>query len=483
MGKRRILLDTRPVVAVDGGISHRFWPARRHGSPVLVGDKPWERWGASIFGNVHHDQGRYRMWYTAWPEVPPPGNASYVAYAESSDGITWDKPDLDIEAFQGRKPTNLLNLVRTVPSIIIEPDAENPTERYKAGGYIGAESVRAERGLDYPGRGFYVAHSPDGLHWQEYPSQGPVGTIYDVGTFIRDEPRGRYLGMVKQMVRYDLADRRSVALIQSQDFRAWTAPRLALVADALDDQMARQRGLHHAEFYGMGLDAYEDFLVGFIWIYWASLPLRPGYRHGMWGQMDVQLVYSYDGVYWHRTPDRQPFISLGQRGDFDANQIYTATRPTHVGDEVRLYYTGEVHEHAFYYDKSWRPRTDIPWQAEPFFNESRLSFASLQRDRYASLSTCGQGSFTVAHGRVDGRHLRVNARAPYGSVRAQMLDRGGSPLPGFDLDSCQPFSGDSLDAELRWQNQILDTIPTEREVRVQFVLDNADVFAYQFTDD
>jgi hypothetical protein len=479
MGKRRILLDTRTVKAVDGGITQRFWSAEKHGGPVLEGDRPWERWGVSLFGNVHYDQGRYRMWYMAWPEAPPGGNSSFVAYAESHDGIHWEKPELGIEPFEGNRDTNLLNLVRTVPSIIIEPDNSDPGHRYRAAGYIGAPRVLKERGRQYPGTGFYKAHSADGLHWTEYPADGPIGTVHDVGTFIRDAPRQCYVGTAKQMIRYDLLDRRSVSVILSDDFQQWTRPKTILVPDALDDRVARERGLHHAEFYGMGMEAYDDFLVGFLWVYWASLPLRPGYQYGMWGQMDCQLVYSYDGEYWHRTPTRQPFIPLGQRGDFDGNQLYTATRPVVMGDEVWLYYTGDVHEHAFYYDKAWQQRTDIDWRRNGYFKESSISVAKIKRDRYASLSTCGQGSITIAHGLPDGARLLVNARAPAGSVKAQILDDTGAPLAGFGLADCLGFIGDSLNGEITWAGQTLDTLRPDCDIRIQFVLDDADLFAYE----
>lgn len=479
MGKRRVFLDTRKVVAIDGSLSQRFWSAQKHGSPVLVGDKPWERWGVSIFGNVYHDQGRFRMWYMSWPEVPPGGNSSYVAYAESTDGIHWEKPELGIEAYQGSTKTNLLNLVRTVPSIMIDPNPSDPAYRYRAAGYIGVDRVKQERGRVYPGTGFYTAHSADGLHWTEYPAAGPIGTVHDVGNFIRDEPRGRFLGATKQMLRYDLLDRRSVAVIFSQDFLDWTKPKTILVPDALDDRVAWERGHHHAEFYGMGLEAYDDFLVGYLWLYWADLPLRPGYRYGMWGQMDCQLVYSFDGEYWYRTPSREPFIHLGERGDFDGNQIFTATRSTIVGDEVWIYYSADAHEHAFYYSKVWRPRTDIAWDSYPYYNESTISVAKIKRDRYASLTTCGQGSATVAHGVPDGARLLVNARASLGAVRAQILDAGGAPLDGFTLAECVPFTGDSLRGEVRWTARSLAELPPDRDIRIQFVLDDADLFAYE----
>ena len=477
MGKRRILLDTRRITSLEGGITQRFWSAEKHPGPVLTGDQPWERFGVSIFGNVLHDRDRYRMWYMAWPDVPPRGNSSYVAYADSLDGVRWEKPALGIEPFEGVFETNLVDLVRTVPSVILEPGDADPAKRYKAGGYIGAASVLQERGRHYPGDGFYVAHSADGLHWTDDSTDRPIGTPHDVGTFIRDEPRQRYLGAVKQMLRPDLVLRRSIGMVSSADFQHWTPPKTVLVADALDDRIARERGFHHAQFYGMGLQPHEDFLVGFVWIFWVDPLLYRGSRLdggiGMWGHMDCHLVYSYDGDYWYRTPDRQPFIALGQRGDFDGCQILTASCPIQVGDELWLYYTGYAHQHGFYLHEPWRDRPDIG-------HESAISIAKIKRDRYASLSASGQGSFTITHGVADGSRLLVNARAPHGRVSAQVLDAGGAPIDGFGVTECLGFTGDSLRGEISWTGGSLAALPADRTISLRFVVEEADLFAYEF---
>ena len=202
MGKRRIMLDTRKVSTVDDSITHRFWPATKHPEPVLLGDRPWERFGPLLFGTVMFDQARYRMWYNPYPVVPPPGNSYYVGYAESFDGLHWEKPDLVIEPYGDSQRTNLVNLIRHNPSVVLDVDDPDSEQRFKATGYVGTEQIMKERNAAYPGNGYYLAHSPDGLHWTEYPAIGPIGTVHDVGNFISDEPRGRYFGTVKQQVRY-----------------------------------------------------------------------------------------------------------------------------------------------------------------------------------------------------------------------------------------------------------------------------------------
>ena len=232
----------------------------------------------------------------------------------------------------------------------------------------------------------------------------------------------------------------------------------------------------------MAIHPYDDFFVGIVWVFWVYLPLRNRDRLGMWGIIDCQLVYSYDGYYWHRTPDRQPFIALGQKGDFDSAMIQTAIRPVEVGDEVWIYYTGSPHQHHYFTTKDWRTRDDIDYNAKTYWNEDVISIAKIKRDRYASFSTWDQGSLTVKHGPPDGGRLLVNARAPRGWVKAQVLDAGGSPIDGFGLPECRPFSGDSVRGEITWGGRSLKELPLDREIQIQFVLDDADLFAYELED-
>ncbi len=479
MGKRRVLLDTRPLIAMDGNVSHRFWAAEKLGQPVLEGDRPWERYGVQVYGSVFLDGGRYRMWYNCAPEVPTRANFCHVGYAESSDGVRWEKPVLGIDPFADTKETNLLNLYRHFPSVMIDSSEPDPAHRYKATGFV-ARGWTQERGGKYSKTGFYTAYSADGLRWTDYEHE-PL-QVDDTGGFIKDEHRQRFTGFVRPQPRYDLIDRRSLGIVTSQDLTHWSRPWTILVPDGEDDRMARDRGFHHAEFYGMAIHPFEDFLVGIMWVFWVYLPLRAKDRMGMWGIIDCQLVYSYDGSYWHRTPDRQPFIPLGTRGDFDAAMIQTAVRPVEVGDEVWIYYTGSPHQHHYYTTKDWQTRDDIDYKAKMYWNEDVISIAKIKRDRYASFSTWDQGSLTVRHGRPDGRRLLINARSPRGWVKAQVLDVGGSPLEGLGLQECRPFTGDSVRGEITWAGRSLTDLSPDQEIQLRFVLDDADLYAYELVD-
>jgi len=85
---------------------------RKHPAPVLVADRPWEGDRAQAWGSVIQEpNGRFRMWYFAMnterrrDELDRGG----YCYAESRDGIHWEKPGLGVVEFRGRKRNNLLS--------------------------------------------------------------------------------------------------------------------------------------------------------------------------------------------------------------------------------------------------------------------------------------------------------------------------------------------------------------------------------------
>jgi hypothetical protein len=266
----------------------------------------------------------------------------------------------------------------------------------------------------------------------------------------------------------------------SADLRTWSAPRMALAPDELDDQRARDLGFDRADFYGLTFHPYPDFLLGFVWVFYMTAPpaeprwpLRPTLGWGPDGRIaEVQPVLSYDGEYWLRPHGRPALIASGERGEWDFGNVATANLPVERGDELLHYYGGGPIWHGAHA----RPPDGYRPEAGAF---TAIGLARMKRDRYASWSATVGGSVLLRHGRLRGERLRVNARAPYGSVRAAVLDASGQDVPGLGLAQCIPFHGDAVDGEVRWQDTSLDAVPTGEEVTIRFVLNDADLYGYE----
>lgn len=86
---------------------HEF--AKDPRNPVMVADRPWEGTIVYIYGTVlpKEDGTGYRMWYQGLSDIEG-RNTGYVLYAESPDGIQWQKPNLGIRDMVGSTQNNIL---------------------------------------------------------------------------------------------------------------------------------------------------------------------------------------------------------------------------------------------------------------------------------------------------------------------------------------------------------------------------------------
>jgi len=116
-------IGSRLELFVDHHLIERLEGARlRLGRPrpagtVLKADRPWE--GSFNFGyEVIHDNGVHRMFYRGWSE----SGSVVVCYAESRDGIRWEKPSLGLVEVEGTRENNVVAMVeetglRPIPAL------------------------------------------------------------------------------------------------------------------------------------------------------------------------------------------------------------------------------------------------------------------------------------------------------------------------------------------------------------------------------
>lgn len=117
-------------------------------NPVLVKTGKAIDWGGVGQPKIYFDNGVYRMYYLNY-SFPSP-----VSYAESMDGINWERPD-------------------TLPVIVVGPSGSwddggtGPGPVYK----VGSKYYMLYQGYDAPTKHFKVglAESVDGRHWVKHP--------------------------------------------------------------------------------------------------------------------------------------------------------------------------------------------------------------------------------------------------------------------------------------------------------------------------
>src|SRR4051812_42972609 len=70
---------------------------------VIRRDQPWEQLMISFYLTVLDEGGKLRMWYICRDDAGEP----HLAYAESTDGVNWQKPALGLVDYKGGKANNL----------------------------------------------------------------------------------------------------------------------------------------------------------------------------------------------------------------------------------------------------------------------------------------------------------------------------------------------------------------------------------------
>ena len=129
---RQLFLDDHLIDSMSGARRTMHSPTRRE--TVLVGDKPWDK-SSVAYMSVIRDGDLYRGYYRCDHEGSDArtGSPRHTAYAESEDGIHWEKPSLGLIEFNGSKDNNLI-WMKPGANLCVFIDtnpAEPPERRYK----------------------------------------------------------------------------------------------------------------------------------------------------------------------------------------------------------------------------------------------------------------------------------------------------------------------------------------------------------------
>lgn len=445
-----------------------------HPEPVLRPDCFADAKGVSIYGSVVSDGGKLRMWYHAMPgDWDMRADMSSIAYAESEDGLEWTKPALGI-LDHGPGPNNLTDLGLHSATVFVDPGSP-PSHRYRATGcgYEGLFLCHPQI-KDY---GYYTAHSADGLHWV-LDHNTPRWRSGDVITSIYHPGRGCGLTALKYSPRWMRMGRRSIHTAEFRDGE-YSGAVTALYPDEFDDICATTRGYHSCDYYGMGMMPAGQATVGFLWNYWHQLPYTGAHHGALYGASDVTLVYQPGpGGRWFHAPGRPIFIDHTEL-PWTRGWVNSASNVVEVGDEHRLYFSGQPSGHGF--------GLDTEWQSIPRWREyvgrhaaSGITFARWPKGRLFGFEAHPEGSFSIRLGRVDKPSrvlLNYEVVGPEGCIRAELSGDGIETRAPADA---VPMAGDGLAEAVSWQCGA-EVPPTSSAVLTLHV-ENTRVYAYELVE-
>ncbi|HWA96589.1 MAG TPA: hypothetical protein VG844_18475 [Terracidiphilus sp.] len=460
IGHHKQLFIDRYIIAKTDGVELTVTePKRSPDNPCFCPDSDSDEGHGMIPDTVLYDRSRklFRMWYTSME-----GNADdqYPAYAESKDGIHWTRPSLNIRKFNGSTANNLMN---GDPGVVIYDTHDmDPARRYKR-----IFTVENSGGV-----GVGVAFSPDGLHWTNSSANPVLNHTGDTHSWLGwDERSQRYIGYFRPHgERQDVLVReqkRRIGVSFSADAVHWTPIEPIIESDAHDPP--------GTEFYWLHAIPYEDVYVGLLSVLHMDnnlLDFRQPDPVGREQTVDMELVVSRDGVHWLRANNRAAWLPLGRFQSWDDLTMWPSA-PVVLDDEIRVYYSGWNLRHHLD-DLSWSDKTrDGLWRV------SCIGFASLRLDGWVAAHAVAHRSGTLVTRMLtfEGNSLEVNADAARGHLKVELLNAAGDPIPGFSGPDAANITSDSLHQKVVFAKP-LPHIP----VRIKFTLQDAELYAFQFTD-
>lgn len=462
----QLLLDDR-IVEDRWRLQRVIAPVIKHPrNPVVVPDKPWEADSVlSPWVIRDEDYNRYRMWYKTHS-----ASAGYqLCYAESDDGINWEKPMLNIVDFPGHSKTNMLYATAGT-QVLKDTEEKNPERRYKLICDVQGQSRNRVAGVK-------AVYSPDGLHWEkdkaettwlDYHSDCFNHVVYNPdsgcwllycrpGAMYAGWPYGRTLPDHQEGRRHM---RRRVAVSTSKDLKTWSPPRICLYPDERDLP---------------DIDSCCVFRYGGGFLMWYTA--MNGDEDG-WEE--TRLASSSDGFSWHRFHTREAFIPRGREGDWDHGQLSMICPPVPQDDRLLLYYSGT-------------PGAQKIGDARGF---NCIGVAKIKADRFVELRAGDEPAFLLTREFIlEGNKLQVNLACPRKQYVSQYLKAEicrhppagcetdtrfySTPYQGFSMEDCDPVTSDKPKV-VTWRGGKSDIGELRgKPVYLRFQMRNLGIFSFR----
>lgn len=472
IGQHRQMFIDDYLIERSENITRRLCPVNKHPeNPIVQADRSWERGLAVPQGSVIYDADDklYKMWYTTNVQSRGEGDSfnkgKGLAYAISTDGVHWEKPELDIVLEEGAKTNQVIAPMEFgfmyQPYFVIKDQHEqDPARRYKMAFLSIQRNVSEHETDSHPDtrRGTGIAFSPDGLHWKKARDFASDDLI-DISHFMIDPQNddefviyGRTLRTSPEIreawQHYDWFEPafngRAVIRSTSRDFLNWSPAQFIMGPDLEDPPST--------EIYSMNVFPYEGIYLGLVQCYLSRTDTST---------IDIQLAISRDGIHFER-PFREAFFPLGPVGTWDRFILHNMSGPPlpHE-DELRFYYGGRTSRH--------RPNNMA--DAKP---GGAIGLATVLKDRFVAVeASFDDGTLLTKPLQFAGEELFINCNTAFGEIGIRLLDRNGKPIDGYEAT----VDGVDSTAYTVEFDPPLSRL-TGEPVRIEFSLANAQLYSF-----
>ncbi|MDX9867153.1 MAG: hypothetical protein RBT78_04445 [Kiritimatiellia bacterium] len=489
-GRRELFADEAMIGGLSGDarqVLHR--PVRRE--IVFETNRPWEGNGSGYQSVIHAD-GRYRMYYRAFqygkrmggPDTPFEDHEWYLCYAESTDGINWVRPELDLVAFRGSKKNNII-----LDGAGVRPFAPHPActavfydtcpvcppdQRYKL--VLTNEDFRDKEHL-----GMYIMVSGDGIRFRMLSRERCVtdGIFDSQNTIFWDPVIRQYRAYYRYFKGGYPHGTRDILTSASPDILHFPPGK----------PVRRKQGEEYALYTNQMQPYYRapHIILGFPMRYvdrgadaweWPAMQALPGQanrrtrfacakRYGT-AVTDAVLLVSRDGEsvrLWEEAFLR-PGPRLKESWVYGDNFVFWGMVETasQLGDAPN--------EISFY-------STEGYWEG----SSTRFRRSTLRLDGFVSVQASARGGgVTTVPLIFEGRALSINFEtSAVGELRVEIQNPDGTPVPGYSMEECFPIFGDHIGFTVAWKGKGTDVSALAgKPVRIRYEIRDADLYAFQF---
>ncbi len=471
--RRELFVDDLLVETLDRTWIQLHAPQPREAA--LVFDRPWEG-PATLYQTLIRDGGRVLLYYRGWSCADTDGSAVYCV-AESSDGIRFTRPSLDLHPQKNARRNNIIladvpGTHNLAPFLDTNP-AARPAERFKAL----ASGPRRNRNQPH---NLVAFTSPDGFRWAPLRKR-PV--------LVNDTPR---LAFDSQNVSFwSAAEQQYVAY-----YRTWSArrrmaptsrraaPQIRRISRATSPDFRHWSGSTEMQYRTWGRTSpMEEFYTSQTLPYFRaphlyialparflknrralteaeaeSLGVHPTQRNDC---SDACFMTTRPGrdyydrtclEAWHRPPCGPAFWSA--RNNYPASGVIQ-TGP----DEMSVYIDDHYHQPG-----------------------NTLRRYALRLDGFLSVrAPHGGGEMRTRPFTFAGGELELNyATSAAGELRVEIQDAQGAPIAGHTLREAADLFGNQVAGRARWKGGTGVAALAGRPVRLRFVMRDADLYSLRF---
>ncbi len=425
-GQLELMVD-RHAIQRTRGLQQRLEEPRFEG-PVFHFDQPWEG-PLSGYCTVLQDAQteEFLLYYRGLSDGSFECRRGEVTcVATSTDGVHWQRPQLELHGWQGQTSTNII-LAEHAPDShnftpFLDTRPETPaSERFKA--LAGVAPI-----------GLHAYHSGDGVNWQRRQKEPVIteGMLDSQNVAFWSAHEQAYVCYLRTWTGEGFSGIRTISRSTSRDFRRWSRPRAMGFGGRPLEHLYTNQTLPYPRAPHLYVGIAARFLPNRQVLSRSeakALRVDPDYYQDC---SDVVLITSRGGYRYHRCmPEAflRPGIGLEHwvsRTNFPAHGLVQT-----ASDEL-----------SFYLNTHYAQPT------------AQLYRYSLPLDRLAYLEARSSWGEMVSKPLAisTGDTLTLNmATSAAGAVQVALLDESGAPVPYFSWEECGEMIGNELERPVTWR--------------------------------